>query len=197
MKKTFVFFTLICLVLAFTTCTEEGPRGPQGAKGADGADGADGQNGFDGQDGKDGNANVITYFITDSASIAWAGDYIRFTYTPGAFEIPDSIIDFGLILVYTQVLGSSASQKLWYAVPGIGYNAMYTTRLFIRHDYLQITAYKPDGSYWTTGTLPRLHAVKIVLVPASTIINLRSSGIHTNFDDYNYTMDILGLSRNE
>ncbi|HRZ42125.1 MAG TPA: hypothetical protein P5228_05420 [Bacteroidales bacterium] len=182
MKKVTILFSLLLMAAAvalmFTQCAKEGPRGPAGA------------DGIDGQDGTDGNANVITYFFTDSAKIAWNTNSIYFYYDAN-FSIPDSIMEYGVILVYTKVKNPTAS--MWYPVPGLGENANYVTRLFIRNDYLMIRGYNPDGSPWSGGALPELAAVKVILIPSTTILNMKKAGGLPDFRDYNTTVETLGL----
>lgn len=165
------------MVVAFISvtmmfCTKEGPVGPRGPAGADGTD---------------GNANVITYFFTDSATIAWSGSMIILNYD-SIFFVPDSIINYGMILVYTNY----ASSVLWYPVPGLGYNANYVTRLLIGSSNIRITAYDPDGSTWSGGaTLPQFDAIKVILVPATTVISMTADKVDLN--NHEATMEYLGL----
>jgi hypothetical protein len=178
MKK-FIFRTILVISsLAMMYCTKEGPVGPKGPAG---------------QNGQDGNANVTTYFFTDSAKIAWSGASITFNYDSTSFFIPDTILNYGVVLVYHKVKGSGGNIQLWYPVPGLGYNAIYLTRLFIRHDYLQISAYNPDGSFWSGGTLPELTAVKIILIPATTVISMKAHQVDIN--SYDATMEYFGLEK--
>ena len=183
----------VILSMTLMFCTKEGPRGPRGPAGADGINGNDGTNGAD---GKDGNANVIVYMFTDSVKIKWSGSEINFHYdtsTPNGFNIPDSILNDGVVLVYHRVIDLGGNYQMWYPTPGLGYNALYQTRLYLNQFTLQIRAYKPDGSSWS-GTLPQLTAIKVVLIPASTIYNMRKAGDVVNFDDYAETMKYLGAT---
>jgi hypothetical protein len=180
MKKILTVATMVLLAMTMMFCEQE--EGPRGVPGADGEDGAD---------GKDGNANVITYLFTDSLDIAWGGSTINFNYDT-SFTIPDSIIEEGVILVYKKVKSFTV---MWYPVPGLGYNGLYVTRLFIRDDMIQIRAYDPDGSSWSGGTLPELSAIKIILIPSSTVINMKKSGANIDFKDYEATMDYFDLKR--
>jgi hypothetical protein len=170
MKKSLILIFVMAASLTFLHCAKEGPRGRTGA------------------DGKDGNANVITYLFTDSAKIAWQGSYIDLFFD-SVFTIPDTIQMTGMVLVYTKIDG----QTLWYPVPGIGLDGTYTTRMFIQDFRLGIRGLDPDGSNYTGSGLPKFSAIKVVLVPSTTLIQIRKSGYIGDFEDHDKVMEMLEL----
>lgn len=169
MKRTLFFTLTIIIAMALVQCEKEGPRGKTGPA------------------GKDGNANVTTYLITDSAKIAWKSNNEIQLYYDSVFFIPDSILSGGMILVYKLV----ELNNMWYHVPGLGYGGLYNTRSWISSGGYFISAANPDGTYYSGTPLPQLVAVKIVLVPASTLIQIRKSGYEGDFSDHDEAIEIL------
>jgi hypothetical protein len=49
----------------------------------------------------------------------------------------------------------------------------------------------PDGSNWSGSALTSFDAIKVILVPSSTVIQIRKSGYTGNFEDYRETMEML------
>lgn len=169
MKRSLFIGLTILIALAFVQCVKEGPKGKTGAA------------------GKDGNANVITYLFTDSAKIAWNWTEIQLPYD-SVFSIPDTILNGGMILCYTLV----KANLMWYPVPGLGYGGYYDARVFFNSTAYYIAASDPDGTIYSGSSLPEMEAVKLVLVPASTLVQIRDSGYIGNFRDHDEAMEILG-----
>jgi hypothetical protein len=171
MKNSLALMLVVLGSLTLVQCAKEGPRGRTGA------------------DGKDGNANVITYLFTDSAKIAWNFGQIDLIYD-SVFSIPDSIQMTGMVMVYTKI----HNQTLWYPVPGIGLDGLYNTRMFTQDFRLGIRALNLDGSSHNGVGLPQLSAIKVILVPASTLIQIRKSGYTGDFEDHDTVMELLAFN---
>lgn len=180
MKNLIFLMVVVFISVTMTNCTKEGPVGPKGPAGTNGLN---------------GNANVTTYFFTDSTQILWSGSTVYLAYDSTSFFIPDSIFNYGAILVYHKVKDVFGNYQMWYPVPGLGYNALYSTRLYINQLRIEIRAYDPDGSTWSGGTLPQLDAIKVILISPSTVYMMQQAGVVVNFDDYAATMDYFGLEK--
>jgi hypothetical protein len=166
MKKLFSLTIILGLLVGLMSCTKEGPAGPAG------------------KNGTDGNANVTTYLFTDSATISWTGEYINLHYD-SIFNLNDSTIRSSVILVYYQ----SQQFQTWYAVPGIGVSGVFQTRMTIANTMIQIQARDLDGSSWSGTSLPVLSAIKVCVIPSTTVIEMNAAGIHQ--ENYQETMRYL------
>jgi len=86
------------------------------------SDGEDGAVGPQGEQGEDGNANVKSYLFEDQSYSIGTGTI---------FEIPaitQSILDYGVVLVYTRAVGAN----FWYSLPiynGNDFMVIHTIRL--------------------------------------------------------------------
>lgn len=174
MKKSMFLMVVVLVSITMMFCTKEGPVGPRGPAGADGTD---------------GNANVITYLITDSAMLAWSGTYIQLYYD-STFIIPDSIINEGVVMMYIKYASSTG---FWYPCPGHGPNGTFYTRFALGDLRIAINLLDADGTSWTGVTPPVVTAVRIILIPATTVISMTADKVDIN--SYEATMDYLGLEK--
>ncbi len=160
---------LLLSAFLFSCSGEDGATGPAGAKGADGTD---------------GNANVIIF------------EYGTRTTTTGSiqytFNATSAFVDSCLVLGY--YFPSTAPN--WYPIPGMGPEALYSTRPWWRASSSTVYSYwvelrSPTGStlYTTSTTFTK---AKIILVPASEIIPLTSRGL-LDLSDYNAVREYLNL----
>jgi hypothetical protein len=172
MKKNFIL--LFVIAFACLQCTKEGPAGPKGATGLTGAD---------------GNANVITYLITDSTLLAWDFNNVIALQYDSTFNIPDSIKNEGVVLVY---LKFEMASNYWYPCPGLGVDGYFQTRLAIGNTSIRIQIFNADGSFYT-GTPPEVSAVRIIQIPASTVIAMGKNSQCPEFQDYKAVMRFFNL----
>ncbi len=174
MKKFLYFSAIILVSVLLIQCTKEGTQGPAG---------------INGTSGLDGNANVTTYIITDSIKLLWGGNYIQLHYD-STFNIPDSIQNEGVVLMYMRF---SSSMTFWYPVPGVGLNGTCLIRFALGDERIAINIMNPDGSVWSGGTPPEVDAIRIILIPASTIILLGAPGRSVDVSNLDEVMDYYGL----
>lgn len=167
MKKLFSLIIVLGLLVGLMSCTKEGPAGPAG------------------KNGTDGNANVTTYLFTDSATITWsATSTITLSYD-SVFNITDSIRDESVFLIYSKMKVGG----LWYPVPGLGSGGSYTTRYFIGSNSIVIQLRNPDGSTWSGTNKPEFSAIKVCVIPSTTVIEMNAAGI--NQENYQECMRYL------
>ena len=155
MNKLFSLTIVLGLLVGLMSCTKEGPAGPAG------------------KNGTDGNANVTTYLFTDSATISWTltSNIISLEYD-SIFNLTDSLLEESIILVYANI------NSYWNFIPGLGYGALYSTRLFFDNSAITIQLRDPDGTTWTGTNKPEFSAIKVCVIPSTTVIEMNAAGIH-------------------
>ncbi len=175
MKKSMYLMVVALISMTMMFCTKEGPVGPRGPAGSDGTD---------------GNANVITYLITDSATIAWNNSNSIYLYYDSLFAVPDSIRNEGVILIYMQYVNTGTA---WYFVPGLGPDGFFNTRIWIQENFIRIYALDPDGTIFSGTSLYTPFCIRVVLIPSTTVISMTADKVDIN--SYEATMEYLGLEK--
>lgn len=144
---------MIAVIAIMASCSKEGPQGPAGT------------NGTNGTNGTDGNANVTLFTVETDFSLTSGEKVITLT------GLTSTDIEKSLTLGYFQESGCA---NIWYNAPGLGCNAGYNTRTFIRNgnDFI-FKLHNPDGSTYS-GSSKTFERFKIIVIPASTTVALRT-----------------------
>ena len=167
--KTKIFIAVLALFAALVSCkkAEKGATGPAGANGTNGTN---------------GNANVKAFYF--------GKDSIETTHTNFSFTLPSSVtsnmLDSSAVLVYHQ------SSGFWYASPGLGWSALYQTRVYSYNPTknIYISVLNPDGTSYS-GSKVIITKFKVVVIPSSDYKGSRIKPV--DFNDYNATMKYYGL----
>jgi hypothetical protein len=144
---------LVALFTVLTlSCAKDGETGPQGPAGVDGID---------------GNANVTIYnfetdfILTTSKSLVIPG-------------LSQGKVDSSMLLCYYK--DAASLPDLWYISPGLGRSSNYQTRYYTTSSStsttLNLFILDADGTAYS-GVNVTISQVKIIVVPATTVINLR------------------------
>jgi hypothetical protein len=185
MKKAFLSFAILAMILFSCTKPEVGPIGPIGPAGTNGKDGiagtngtngAAGTNGTNGTNGVNGNANVIGTATVALTSGSWTASSKAFYVILNVPAVTQAIVDKGVVLVYEQ-FGSS-----WVALP---YTGGIASRYFMfALNYVTIFYQNTDGSQTTN---PGNLTYRVVAISSS----VAAANPNVNWGNYEEVMKIL------
>ena len=162
-------FPLAFLLSVSVIACKKGDTGPAGPAGAQGAN---------------GNANITMYQFGNQTFTSQLNLTLQ--------NISKERIDSSLILAYYNP--STEAATAWYPIPGSGSGGLYETRYFVSQLTISPSSYtfgirllKPDGALYTTQVT--YTKIKVIIAPASTIINGR-----VDLSDYNAVMNYYNLA---
>jgi hypothetical protein len=113
-KLNFALISIVVLILAFSSCTKEGPSGPTGANGATGASGATGTTGATGATGQSSNPLETTVFLTNIPITTAQGSYYVYNNSTSFPALTQTVFDSGTVDIYYQ---NPTNISVWYQVP--------------------------------------------------------------------------------
>src|SRR5450759_2038184 len=185
MKKAFLSFAILAMILFSCTKPEVGPIGPQGTAGTNGTNGAagtagtngtNGAAGTNGTNGVNGNANVYGGNTVTTNSGSWTASGSAFLVTITSTAITQAIVDKGLVMVYEQ------SASYWRALP-------YTSGIVSKFFYFTLNSVSvvyqnTDGSQTTN---PGNQSYRIVAISSS----VAAANPNVNWGNYEEVMKIL------
>jgi hypothetical protein len=150
---------LVLLVCASVVACKKGDTGPEGPAGPAGPQGPQGAT---------GTANVTQYLYGSKTFTS--------SLTLTMNNITQGKIDSSLVLAY---YSPSTDPNYWYPIPGFGSVAAYQTRFYLAANTatshsIVIRVHNADGTSYTSPVT--WNKTKVLIVPAATIINGRSSG---------------------
>jgi len=193
MKAKMFIGSLAMLMAAFFISCEgpEGPAGPAGAQGAQGDQGIQGEQGAVGPQGVTGNANVVLY------------EYGTQTFTSSVnyllTDMARERIDESIVLAYYNP--SNEAPTAWYAVPGAGSGASYTTRNFWYQtstdpsEYtMGVRTFNHDGS--TNTSSKTWTKFRIFVVAASEVLTGGTKSTVVDLEDHAAVCEYFGFTTN-